>query len=256
MNHVDIKTIDRVVLITIKRPEALNALNTEIMSTVIASIKQLDKSPDVGCFLLTGTEKAFAAGADIKELAEHDYPAMAHQDVLSGWQEFAQLRTPKIAAVNGYALGGGCELAMLCDLIFAAEGATFGQPEVKLGLIPGMGGSQRLTHLVGRAKAMDMILTGRSISAREAEQYGLVSRIYPDERLLEESLAAAQQIASYGKMATMAARDAINMAEETGISQGVLFERRIYHALWATDDAHEGMEAFLEKREATFNHRK
>ena len=253
MKHVDVEIIDRVVLVTINRPEALNALNAQIMNDVVKSIQQLDNSPAIGCFVLTGTDKAFAAGADIRELASYDYQAMAQQDILSGWLMFAQLRTPKIAAVNGYALGGGCELAMMCDLIYASDNAKFGQPEIKLGLIPGMGGSQRLTHLIGRAKAMDMILTGRMMSADEAERAGLVSRLFPADSLLQETLDSARQIAGYGKMATMVARDAVNMAEETGISQGLLFERRTYHALWATDDAREGMDAFLEKRKAEFN---
>ena len=177
---------------------------------------------------------------------------MYHADFLAGWQQIAAIRTPKIAAVSGYALGGGCELAMMCDLIFASETAKFGQPEVKLGLIPGMGGSQRLTRLIGRTKAMDMVLTGRMMSAEEAERAGLVARVLPPDRLMSETMVVAQQIANYGKTAIMFAREAVNQAEELNLHDGLLFERRTYHALWATEDAKEGMQAFIEKRKPKF----
>lgn len=253
MNLVNIETVGRVVTVTINRPDALNALNSEIMHRVLNTLQNLDRSLDVGCFVLTGTGKAFAAGADISELANHDYSSMASGDILGAWQTFAQMRTPKIAAVSGYALGGGCELAMMCDFIYASETAKFGQPEIKLGLIPGMGGSQRLTRLIGRVKAMEMILTGRMMNATEAEHSGLVARIFKEDALMEETLKSAQMIAGYGKIASMTARDAVNMADETGISPGLLFERRAYHALWATTDAREGMNAFLQKRDPMFN---
>ena len=252
MSNILIERKGRVVVVRLNRPKVLNALNSEVMVEMISALQRLDRDPEVGCFVVTGSERAFAAGADIKELASKSYMDMFHEDFLSGWAGFAELRTPKIAAVAGYALGGGCELAMMCDMIFAADTAKFGQPEIKLGLIPGMGGSQRLTKLVGKAKAMDMILTGRMMDAEEAERAGLVARVIPADQLMEETLAAAETIAGYGKTAAMVARDAVNQAEETGLSDGILFERRTYHALWATEDAQEGMQAFLEKREPEF----
>ncbi|MEZ4713236.1 MAG: enoyl-CoA hydratase [Caldilineaceae bacterium] len=253
--NILIERMDRVVLVRLNRPEKLNALNSELMCDMIAALQPLDRDPAVGCFVITGSEKAFAAGADIKELAAKSYMDMFHEDFLAGWAAFAALRTPKIAAVSGYALGGGCELAMMCDMIYAAETAKFGQPEIKLGLIPGMGGSQRLTKLVGKAKAMDMILTGRMMDAEEAERAGLVARVLPADQLLAEALAAAAAIASYGKAAVMAGREAVNQALESSLHDGLLFERRVYHALWATADAQEGMAAFLEKREPVFTGR-
>ena len=253
MENMLIEQNGRVVVVTLNRPEVLNALNSDVMREIIDTLQELDRDPEVGCFVLTGAGRAFAAGADIKELASKTYMDMFHADFLSGWEAFANLRTPKIAAVNGYALGGGCELAMMCDMIFAAKTAKFGQPEIKLGLIPGMGGTQRLTKLVGKSKAMDMILTGRMMDADEAERAGLVARVIPTDQLMAETMTAAQTVAGYGKTAAMAARDAVNQAEEMGLSAGRLFERRTYHALWATVDAREGMAAFLEKREPEFH---
>lgn len=253
--NILIERIGRVVLVRLNRPQKLNALNSELMCEMIGAMQLLDRDSEVGCFVITGSEKAFAAGADIGELAAKSYMDMFHEDFLAGWEAFAALRTPKIAAVSGYALGGGCELAMMCDMIYASETARFGQPEIKLGLIPGMGGSQRLTKLVGKAKAMDMILTGRMMDAAEAERAGLVARVLPADRLLEETLAAAATIASYGKAAVMAGREAVNQAEELSLRDGLLFERRVYHALWATSDAHEGMAAFVEKRQPFFTSR-
>ncbi|MEZ4664797.1 MAG: enoyl-CoA hydratase-related protein [Caldilineaceae bacterium] len=253
--NILIERIDRVVLVRLNRPEKLNALNSELMCEMIAAMQPLDRDPEVGCFVITGSEKAFAAGADIRELAAKSYMDMFHEDFLAGWAAFAALRTPKIAAVSGYALGGGCELAMMCDMIYASETAKFGQPEIKLGLIPGMGGSQRLTKLVGKAKAMDMILTGRMMDAEEAERAGLAARVLPPAKLLEETLAAAATIGSYGKAAVMAGREAVNQALESSLHDGLLFERRVYHALWATADAQEGMAAFLEKRPPVFTGR-
>lgn len=247
-----IEQTGRVVVVTLNRPEKLNALNAEVMHEIVQRLEALDRDPNVGCFVLTGAGRAFAAGADIKELASKSYMDLYQEDFFAPWDRFAALRTPKIAAVNGYALGGGCELAMMCDMIFAADSAKFGQPEIKLGLIPGMGGSQRLTKLVGKAKAMDLILTGRMMGAEEAERAGLVARVIPAERLLAETLSAAETIAGYGKTAVMAGREAVERALESSLREGILFERRTYYALWATADAQEGMAAFLEKREPEF----
>lgn len=244
---------NHVAIIRLNRPEALNALNAEMMHTMITEMKKLDNDPDVGCFVITGSERAFAAGADIKELASKSYKEMLQDDYFVGWDEFVALRTPKIAAVSGYALGGGCELAMMCDMIFAADTAKFGQPEIKLGLIPGMGGSQRLTKLVGKAKAMDLILTGRMMDAEEAERSGLVARVILADSLLEETLATAETIANYSKLTAIVAREAVERALDVGLREGILFERRTYYALWATEDANEGMQAFIEKREPHFN---
>jgi enoyl-CoA hydratase len=204
---------------------------------------------------VTGSDRAFAAGADIKEMTDRTYPDMFHDDFLAGWHAFAAMRTPKIAAVAGYALGGGCELAMMCDIIYAADTARFGQPEIKLGTIPGMGGTQRLVRAIGKAKAMEMILTGRMMGAREAEAAGLVARVVTADTLFEDALAAATTIAGFGKMATMAAREAVDQAFEMGLTEGVRFERRLYHSLWATTDLSEGMRAFADKRPPTFTGR-
>jgi enoyl-CoA hydratase len=250
--NIQIEQKDRVVIVRLNRPKVLNALNFATMREMIDALQTLDRDPDVGCFVITGSERAFAAGADIKELAAKSYNDMFWEDFLSGWDAFTALRTPKIAAVAGYALGGGCELAMMCDMIYAAESAKFGQPEIKLGLIPGMGGTQRLARLVGKSKAMDLILTGRMMDAEEAERAGLVARVVPDEALLEEALAAASTIAAFSKRATIAAREAVDRALESSLREGLLFERRTYHALWATKDAQEGMRAFLEKRDPDF----
>ncbi|MEM7333236.1 MAG: enoyl-CoA hydratase-related protein [Chloroflexota bacterium] len=255
MNTIITEKKNGVVTITINRPKVLNALNSELMAEMIGVMQACDRDPDVGCFLITGNERAFAAGADIKELESKSYMDMFHEDFLGGWQAFANLRTPKIAAVSGYALGGGCELAMMCDVIYASETARFGQPEIKLGLIPGMGGSQRLTKLVGKAKAMDMILTGRMMKAEEAERAGLVARVFPVESFMENVTEAAELIASYGKTAVMVAKETVNQALEMGLQEGLLYERRNYHALWATHDAQEGMLAFLEKRDPVWNGR-
>ncbi|MCG8331166.1 MAG: enoyl-CoA hydratase [Chitinophagales bacterium] len=252
MNNLIIEQIGRVVLIRLNRPQALNALNSDLLSELLVQLKPLDKNPDIGCFVLTGSEKAFAAGADIKEMEQKSYMDMFQEDFFAQWEAFTALRTPKIAAVSGYALGGGCELAMMCDVIFASDDAKFGQPEIKLGVIPGIGGTQRLTKLVGKAKAMDMILTGRMMDAQEAERSGLVARIFPKAQLLEHSLEIAHTIAAYGKAATIAAIEAVNRAEELSLKEGLLFERRVFHALFATQDQKEGMRAFIEKRTPAF----
>ncbi|MDQ0322527.1 enoyl-CoA hydratase [Pararhizobium capsulatum DSM 1112] len=247
-----IERLDRVVVVTLNRPAARNALNAQIMQALGEQLAPLDRDPDVGCFVIKGSDKAFAAGADIKEMAERSYTEMYLEDYFAAWDRFTALRTPKIAAVSGYALGGGCELAMMCDIIFAADTAMFGQPEIKLGVIPGMGGSQRLTRLIGKAKAMDMILTGRMMDATEAERCGLAARVIPADRLMEETLDAARTIAGYGKMATMTAREAVERAMEVGLREGLLYERRAFHALFATADQKEGMAAFIEKRPPAF----
>ena len=249
---IQTEQIGRVVLVRLNRPEKLNALNSEVMFAITQTLTELDKSPNVGCFVITGSERAFAAGADIAEMSDKSYGEMLGIDYFSGWEAFCALRTPKIAAVSGYALGGGCELAMMCDLIYAAESALFGQPEIKLGVIPGIGGTQRLTRLVGRAKAMDLILTGRMMDALEAERAGLVARVMPDENLLDETLAIANVISSYSKPAVLVAKEAIDRAEQVSLKEGLLFERRAFHSLFATQDQKEGMQAFLEKRAPNF----
>ncbi len=252
-NTIKISQEGRVVLVTINRPEALNALNFEVMQEMVKVLTPLDKSQDVGCFVITGSDKAFAAGADIKDMVEKDNIEMIVEDYLHQWDVFANFRTPKIAAVSGYALGGGCELAMMCDIIFAAKSAKFGQPEIKLGVIPGMGGSQRLTKLVGKSKAMDLILTGRMMGAEEAERAGLAARVIENDTLLSEAMETAHLIASYGTASTMMAREVVNRALETSLQEGLLFERRIFHSLFDSKDQKEGMSAFIEKRKAKFH---
>ncbi|MDK8450529.1 enoyl-CoA hydratase [Corynebacterium mastitidis] len=245
----------RVALITLNRPTALNALNAELMGEVTEAVTRLDASPEVGAIVLTGSAKAFAAGADIKEMAEKGATEMYNADWFGGWDALTRARTPIIAAVSGYALGGGCELAMMCDLIIAAEGARFGQPEINLGILPGMGGSQRLVRAVGKAKAMEMCLTGRMMDAREAERSGLVARVVPDDSLLEEALEMARVIASKSKVASTMVKEAVNAAFEANLSQGLLFERRLVHSVFASEDQKEGMAAFVDKREPEFRHR-
>jgi enoyl-CoA hydratase len=253
--NVKIERKGRVVTVRLNRPEVLNALNSDLMNELADTLRPLDRDPDVGCFVITGSQRAFAAGADIREMAPKSAVDMFSEDYFAGWDAFAALRVPKIAAVSGYALGGGCELAMMCDLIFASEDAKFGQPEIKLGVIPGIGGTQRLTKLVGKAKAMDLILTGRLMDAQEAERCGLVARVVPSDRLLDEAASTAAVIASYGKLAVMAAREAVDRAMETSLREGVLFERRLFHSLFATKDQSEGMRAFLDKRPPDFTGR-
>ena len=245
----------RVGVVTLNRPEALNALNKATMDDVVAAVTAMDTDPEVGAVVLTGSAKAFAAGADIKEMQSKGYMDMYSSDWFRGWEDFTRLRIPVIAAVSGFALGGGCELAMMCDFIIAGDNAKFGQPEINLGVLPGMGGSQRLTRAVGKAKAMDMILTGRFMDAAEAERAGLVSRVVPAADVIEEAVKAAEVIASKSKPVAMVAKEAVNAAFETGLAQGVLFERRIFHSLFATEDQKEGMAAFSEKRQPDFTHR-
>jgi enoyl-CoA hydratase len=251
--HILANTHGAVLLITLNRPKALNALNTEVATEITAALKAYEKNPGLGCAIITGSEKAFAAGADIKEMQPQTYPQMFHSDYFGpDWDAVAKCRKPLIAAVAGYALGGGCELAMMCDFIIAAENAKFGQPEITLGVIPGMGGSQRLTGLIGKSKAMDMILTGRMMDAVEAERSGLASRVVPLDKLQDEAMAAATKIAGMGLMATMMAKEAVNASLETPLEHGLKYERRLFHSLFATQDQKEGMAAFAEKRPAKF----
>ncbi|MEX0286072.1 MAG: enoyl-CoA hydratase-related protein [Paracoccaceae bacterium] len=242
----------RVLTIQLNRPKALNALNSQVLEEVLDCATIHDADPDVGCIVLTGNERAFAAGADIGELAVQDYSSMYASDFFAGWDRFAALRTPKVAAVSGYALGGGCELAMMCDVILAGTSARFGQPEVKIGCIPGIGGTQRLTRLVGRTRAMDMILTGRMIKADEALTMGLVSRVVEDDTLADTAQEVAATIADYPKDIVMMARACVNEAEDVGLTAGIRFERQMYHALYGLPAQQEGMAAFLEKRPPKF----
>ncbi len=237
-----------VTLITLNRPQALNALNAQVLSELIAALEAFDADASQGCAVLTGSEKAFAAGADIKEMQAMDFAAMYGTNHFAGYDRVTATRKPVIAAVAGYALGGGCELAMMCDFILAADTAKFGQPEIKLAVSPGMGGSQRLTRAVGKAKAMEMCLTGRMMGAEEAERAGLVSRIVPAADLVDEAVKTAATIAAMAPLAVKANKEMVNAAFETGLTQGVLFERRLFHGLFGTQDQSEGMAAFVEKR--------
>jgi enoyl-CoA hydratase len=246
---------ENVGLITINRPDALNAVNYEVMDGIIANTKNFDDDPEIGCIVITGAGKAFIAGADIKEMHEQSYMDMYLADRQSQWESFANTRTPIIAAVNGFALGGGCELAMMCDIILASDKAKFGQPEIKLGVIPGWGGSQRLTKAVGKSKAMDLILTGRMMDAEEAERSGLVSRIVPADELMADAMKTAGEIASFSKPSVMIAKEAVNRAFETTLNEGLRFERRVFYSLFATEDQKEGMAAFSEKRAPKFKDR-
>ena len=243
----------KVGVITLNRPKQLNALNSQLMVELGQALKAFDADPAIGCMLITGSEKAFAAGADIGAMATYTFADVYRDDYITrDWETIRSIRKPVIAAVSGFALGGGCELAMMCDFIIAADNAKFGQPEIKLGIIPGAGGTQRLPRAVGKAKAMDLALTGRMMDANEAEKAGLVSRIVPLDKLMEEALGAALMICDYSQLATMAAKESINRAFESGLADGVMFERRLFHALFATEDQKEGMDAFVNKRKAAF----
>jgi enoyl-CoA hydratase len=246
---------DRVALVTLNRPKALNALSSQVMRELTTALKQLDVDASVGCIVLTGSERAFAAGADIKEMAEQSYQDMYGSDFFAGWDGVGEVRTPIIAAVAGFALGGGCELAMMCDFILAADTAKFGQPEIKLGVMPGMGGSQRLTRAIGKAKAMEMCLTGRNMGAEEAERAGLVARIVPADELIDDALKTAATIAGMSKPIAQMTKEAVNRVDEVSLSEGIRFERRVFHAMFATEDQKEGMAAFVAKRAAEFKHR-
>jgi enoyl-CoA hydratase len=248
---VDIQS-DGVGVVTLNRPKALNALNAQVMTEVSAALSILEADGEVGCVIIRGSDRAFAAGADIKEMADRSYIDMFSADWCAGWDAVAAFRKPLIAAVAGYALGGGCELAMMCDILIAADSSTFGQPEIKLGIMPGMGGSQRLTRAIGKAKAMDLVLTGRNMDADEAERAGLVSRLVPADRLLDTAFEVARTVASMSLPASMMAKESVGRAFETTLNEGVRFERRLFHAMFATSDQSEGMEAFIEKRAPEF----
>jgi enoyl-CoA hydratase len=239
---------DAVTLVRLNRPQALNALNNQVLGELVAAMQAFDADPSQGCAVLTGSEKAFAAGADIKEMQPQSFGQMYGDNYFAGWELFTRTRKPVIAAVAGFALGGGCELAMMCDFILAADTAKFGQPEIKLGVAPGMGGSQRLTRAVGKAKAMEMCLTGRMMDAAEAERASLVSRVIPAADLLEEAKKTAAVIAGMAPLAVIANKEMVNAAFETGLGMGIAYERRLFHGLAATEDKVEGMTAFVEKR--------
>jgi enoyl-CoA hydratase len=250
-----VETHGAVGVIKLNRPEALNALNAKLISEVNKAMDAFEKDKSIGCMVLTGSEKAFAAGADIKEMQKKRYPDTYLNDHIAPWDRVSQRRKPIIAAVAGFALGGGCEVAMMCDFIIAADTAKFGQPEIKLGVMPGAGGSQRMARFIGKAKAMDMCLTGRMMDAAEAERCGLVSRVVPAEKLMEEALKAASTIASYSQPITMMTKESVNRSFETTLAEGVRFERRLFSAMFATADQKEGMAAFVEKRKPVFKHR-
>jgi enoyl-CoA hydratase len=242
----------RVGIVRLNRPQALNALNATLKDELLNAVEAFDADAEVGCILMTGSDKAFAAGADIKEMAGQSYIDIFRADYTADYERLARVRKPIIAAVAGFALGGGCELAMMCDLIIAADNAKFGQPEIKLGVIPGIGGTQRLTRAVGKAKAMDLILTGRMMDAAEAERSGLVARVVPAASLMEEAMKVAETIAAMSQPSLLAAKEAVNRSFETSLAEGVRFERRVFHALFATKDRKEGMAAFIEKRPPRF----
>ena len=246
---------DGVGLITLNRPKALNALSSELIREVSDALDGFEADEKVGAIVITGSEKAFAAGADIKEMAELSYMDAYLSDFISSWDRVARCRKPVIAAVAGYALGGGCELAMMCDFILAADTAKFGQPEITLGIIPGAGGSQRLTRFVGKSKAMEMCLTGRMMEADEAERCGLVSRIVPANELVDEAIKTAKKIADFSQPITMVAKESVNRAYETPLAEGLTFERHMFYSLFATEDQKEGMAAFIDKRKAQFKNK-
>ena len=243
---------ENIMIVTINRPKTLNALNSKIAEETIYALQEADKNDKIGCMIITGSEKAFAAGADIKEMREHSFAEMYQLNWFAEWDQISQIRKPIIAAVSGYALGGGCEIALMCDIIIASNTAVFGQPEISLGIMPGIGGSQRLTRIIGKSKAMEMCLTGRLMDAEEAEKAGLVARIVSNEILMEEAKNTAKKIASFSKPAVQMLKESINRSYETSLSEGIRFERRLFHAMFSTTDQKEGMLAFVEKREAKF----
>ena len=254
-DNIIVETHDKVGLIRLNRPQALNALNRALMRELALAVDKFEADNGIACMVITGSDKAFAAGADIKEMVDKQFIDVFLDDFCADWHRVAQARKPVIAAVAGFALGGGCELAMQCDLIIAADNAKFGQPEIKLGIIPGIGGTQRLTHAVGKAKAMDLILTGRMMDATEAERAGLVARIVPLQSLVEEAMKVAATIAGMSLPSVLAAKEAVNCALETSLAEGIRFERRIFHSLFATADQKEGMHAFVEKRAPKFQNK-
>ncbi len=253
--NILVETKGRVGIVRLNRPNALNALNRALVAELTEAIDAFEKDENVGCLLITGNEKAFAAGADIKEMADKTFMQAYGGNFAADWDRAAHTRKPIVAAVAGFALGGGCELAMHCDIVIAADNAKFGQPEIKLGVIPGIGGTQRLTRAVGKAKAMDLILTGRMMDASEAERSGLVARVVPAADLMSEAMKVAETIAGMSLPSVMIAKEAVNRSYETTLGEGLRFERRVFHSLFATEDQTEGMTAFVEKRAANFEHR-
>jgi len=253
--NIIVETQGRVGVIRLNRPQALNALNKALIAELSAAIGAFDADDTIGCMLITGSEKSFAAGADIKEMAEKSFTEAYLGNFAADWDAAARARKPIVAAVAGFALGGGCELAMQCDLIIAADSAKFGQPEIKLGVIPGIGGTQRLTRAVGKAKAMDLVLTGRMMDAAEAERSGLVARVVPAADLMSEAMKVAETIAGMSLPSVLAGKEAVNTAFESSLAEGIRLERRIFHSLFATEDQKEGMKAFVEKRKAEWKHR-
>jgi enoyl-CoA hydratase len=254
--YITVEVRGRVALVTLNRPKQLNALNPQLMQELGAALAGFDADAGIGAILITGNEKAFAAGADIGAMKDFDFQHAFMTDYITrDWEHIRSVRKPVIAAVAGYALGGGCELAMMCDIIIAAESAKFGQPEITLGVLPGAGGTQRLPRAVGKAKAMDLCLTARMMDAAEAERAGLVSRVVPDDKLIEEAMAVAEKIAAASLPVVMMVKESVNRAYETTLSEGVRFERRLFHAAFALDDQKEGMAAFIEKRKPKFKHR-
>jgi enoyl-CoA hydratase len=254
--NILVETRGRVGLVTLNRPKALNALNDSLMNELGEALAAFDADEAIGAIVITGSDKAFAAGADIGAMKDRSFrDVYMGQYITRNWERLRSMRKPVIAAVAGYALGGGCELAMMCDILIAAETAKFGQPEIKLGIIPGAGGTQRLPRAVGKAKAMDLVLTGRMMDAAEAERAGLVSRVVSADKLIDEAVAAAAQIAEFSLPSVMMAKEAVNRAFESPLAEGMLFERRLFHALFATEDQKEGMAAFVEKRKPKFKHR-
>ncbi len=250
------ETRGRVAIITLDRPDALNALNTRLIDELGTAVRNFDADRDIGCIVVTGSEKAFAAGADIKEMKDKDFAEVQAEDFITGtWEALAKARTPTIAAVSGFALGGGCEVAMMCDIIIASDTAKFGQPEIKLGTIPGAGGTQRLTRAVGKAKAMELCLTGRMMDAEEAERAGLVARVVPAGQLLDDAIKTAETIAGMSLPIAETCKESVNRAFEATLTEGIKFERRVFHATFATDDRKEGMEAFAAKRKPQWSHR-
>lgn len=245
----------RVALVTLNRPQALNALNSTLVGELNVALDGFEKDPGIGCIVITGSEKAFAAGADIKEMQDKSFPDTYIEDFITSWDRVAGRRKPMIAAVAGFALGGGCEMAMMCDFILAADTAKFGQPEIKLGVMPGAGGTQRLTRFVGKSKAMEMCLTGRMMDAAEAERAGLVSRVVPAADLVAEAMKAAEQIAAMSMPIVMMTKESVNRSYETTLAEGIRFERRVFHAMFATADQKEGMRAFVAKAKPDFKHR-
>jgi enoyl-CoA hydratase len=257
LETIEVRTeAGKVGIVTLNRPKQLNALSNQLMDELGSALKSFDADPAIGCMLVTGSDKAFAAGADIGAMAGWGFADVYRDDYITrNWETVRTIRKPVIAAVSGFALGGGCELAMMCDFIIAADNAKFGQPEIKLGIMPGAGGSQRLPRAVGKSKAMDMILTARMMDAAEAERAGLVSRVVPLDKLMDEAIAAALTICEFSQLAVIAAKESVNRAFESGLADGVMFERRMFHALFATADQKEGMDAFVNKRKPQFSHR-